>query len=254
MSGWCLNIATVAFLLLGAGCSKPSIPTASSPTGADSARPQSQNEPPLLLKSIGINLDYYDSAINMAGDFRFTKNRLQQNRIWMDFGYVIPGGDSSTGADKANPQPTFILPLGTKVRSLVDGVVIAVPGLYSGDYSIQVGDGKNGNWLYETEHVINPLVKAGDQVSAGQIIAEVSTWSSQGNDGLGMVEIGILHGGNPPEHVCPFVYLDPSLKVELLKKIEALYASWEEFRRDSTLYDQTKYAVPGCLTLAPVPG
>ena len=179
------KVAAFAAVLLALACSGtgPSTLTAASLTGQS----QGQNGPPLLIKTIGVNLDYYDSGTNMAGDFRFTRDRLQQNRIWMDFGYVIPGGDLSTGNDQANPQPTFILPLGTKVRPLVDGVVFAVPQLYSGDCSIQVSDGKNTNWQYETEQVLNPLVKAGDRVTAGQIIAEVSTWSADSNSGLGMV-------------------------------------------------------------------
>lgn len=156
MSNWCLNVATVATVLLGAACSTQATPAMPSSTGTVTQSP-SQDGPPLLLRSIGVDLDYYNATTNMAGDFRFTTRGLQQNRIWMDFGYVIPAGDSSTGADKANPQPTFILPLGTTVRSLVEGVVVAVPILYSGDYSIQVGDGTHGNWLYETEHVINTL-------------------------------------------------------------------------------------------------
>src|SRR3989344_8960841 len=39
--------------------------------------------PPLLIKSIGVNLDYYDPATNRAGDFVFTKEKLQFNRLFM---------------------------------------------------------------------------------------------------------------------------------------------------------------------------
>src|SRR3989344_6009284 len=79
------------------------------------------NEPPLLLKGIGVNLDYYDPATNRAGDFLFTKQNLHFKRLFMDYGFFIPS--SSASPDKYNPQPTFILPLGTPVRSMVDGIV-----------------------------------------------------------------------------------------------------------------------------------
>lgn len=210
--------------------------------------------PPLLIKHLGVVLDDYNSTTGYAGDFRFTKGELSQKRIWMDYGYVISGSQTSTGKDKANPQPTFILPLGTKVHSLVDGIVVGVPKLYSNDYSIQVAASESSPWRYETEHVINPLVKVGDHVAAGQVIAEVSTWDSHNNDGMGMVEIGILKGGNPPQHVCPFAYLDPSIKEQLQNKIRKLYQAWESYVGDTTLYDEAAMPVTGCVTLSAIDG
>jgi len=137
-----------------------------------------QDEPPLKLKSIGVNFK----------DFKFTKEKLQFNRLFMGYGFFIPA--SSASADKKNPQPTFILPLGTKVRSLVDGVVVAIPTVWSGDFSVMVGTGdEKSPWRYETEHVINVVVKVGDKVKAGQIIAEVSDFDKSAPEGFGAVEI-----------------------------------------------------------------
>jgi hypothetical protein len=210
------------------------------------------DEPPLKLKSIGVNLDYYDPKTNKAGDFVFTKEKLQFNRLFMDYGFFIPA--SSASSDKKNPQPTFILPLGTPVRSLVDGIVAAMPILWSGDTSIQVtADGKMQRWVYEIEHIINPKVKVGDKVSAGQIVGEVSNFDKSGPAGFGAVEIGILKGGQKPEHVCPFAYLDESIKEDTLKKITSLFKSWEDYIGDKNLYDEnTPY--PGCLTLELIEG
>lgn len=222
------------------------------PSQSASSSKINTDEPPLLLKSIGVNLDYYDPETNKAGDFTFTKEKLQFDRLFMGFGFVIPA--SSAGKEKANPQPTFIVPMGTQVRSLVDGVVAATPKVWSGDYSIQVSaNGKVEKWIYETEHVVNPLVKVGDRVKAGQVIAQVSDYDRGLPSGFGIVEIGILKGGNPPEHVCPFAYLDPSIKEETFAKIKAFYKSWEEYRGDTSLYDEAEQ-VPGCLALAPIGG
>ncbi len=215
---------------------------------------EDQNEPTLKLKSIGINLDYYDPVTSMAGDVKFTKGKFMFGILFSDYGFVIPADSSASGKAKSNPQPTFTLPLGTKVQSLVDGIVVKVPVLYSGDYSIHVAANANSRWIYETEHVINPLVKVGDEVKAGQIIAEVSPHSKDANDGFGLVEIGILKGGNPPQHVCPFAYLDDSIKDDIQKKLTSLYRDWEKYRGDSSLYDESALKMPGCLTLDPVDG
>src|SRR3989344_258827 len=207
------------------------------------------------IKHLGVNLDYYDSKTNKAGDFVFTKAKFTSGiqLLFTDFGYVIKGENSSTGQDKANPQPTFILPLGTKVHSLVDGEVQDVPKLYSNDYSVMV-QAEGSELIFETEHVINVKVKKGDKVKAGQVVAEVSDYSAHGYDGLGLVEIGMLKGGNPPYHICPFDYLDSSIKDETVKKINALKKSWEEYRGDTTLYDESKEITPGCLTSDPIEG
>jgi len=209
------------------------------------------DEPPLKLKNIGVNLDYYDPKTNRAGDFEFTKQKLQFGRVFMPFGFVIPA--SSVGAAKANPQPTFVVPLGTPVRSLVDGVVAAMPTLWSKDYSIQVTtDGKMQKWIYETEHLINPTVKVGDKVVAGQIVGEVSDFNHGAPPGFGAVEIGILKGGQTPEHICPFLYLDESIREDTLQKMNALFIAWESYTGDQTLYSET--GIPSCLTLNPIQG
>lgn len=203
------------------------------------------DEPPLKLKSIGVNFE----------DFQFTQQKLEFGRVFMDYGFVIPSSTSTTGKDKSNPQPTYVVPLDTPVRSIVDGIVAAVPTLWSGDYSIQVTkNGQMEKWVYEMEHLVNPKVKVGDHVTAGQIVGEVSNFNSGAPSGYGAVEIGILKGGQLPQHVCPFAYLDPSIKAEVFKQINDIYKSWEEYSGDSTLYNENSYEIPGCLTLDPIDG
>lgn len=205
------------------------------------------------IKHLGVELDYYDAGTNKAGDFVFTKEVLSFDRLFFDFGFTVPA--NSAGPEKKNPQPTFIVPLGTKVHSLVDGVVYDVPKLYSDDYSVQV-QGEGSELIFETEHVINVTVKKGDKVKAGDVIAEVSDYDAKNYAGLGLVEIGILKGGDsgPPKHFCPFDYLDDSIKDDLLAKITAFQKSWEEYRGDATIYDETNYAIPGCIMLDPIEG
>lgn len=209
------------------------------------------------IKHLGVDLDVYDSATNMAGDFLFTKANFSAGEklqmLFQEYGYVIPATNRADGKAISNPQPTFILPLGTKVHSLIDGTVFDTPKLYSGDYSVHV-IGANGELIFETEHVINVRVKKGDKVKAGDVVGEVSDYSTQGYAGFGLVEIGVLKGGNPPSHLCPFDYLDDSIKDKTLKNITALQKSWEEYRGDSTIYDESKVVLPGCLSHDPIEG
>jgi hypothetical protein len=183
----------------------------------------------------------------------FTKTGIEQygNIIFTNFG-ELSKANSARPTDTYNPQPTFVVPLGTKIHSLVDGVVVRVEELYSKDFTVQIASSAESNWIYEMEHVINPTVKVGDKVAAGQVVAEASTHDSQYHPGFGLYEIGILHGGNPPEHVCLFNYLDDSIKDDVFAKLKAFYKSWETYMGNDALYDESKMVVPGCYTLDPI--
>ena len=199
-------------------------------------------EPPVLIQNIGIDFD----------DFEFTESEVSFNRLFFDYGFEIPANE--LGPVKFNPQPTFILPLGSEVSSLIDGVVVGTPKLYSGDFSVMVAPELDSIWAYELEHVINVRVKVGDRVKAGQVVAEVSDFDSHNYAGLGLVEIGVLRGGNPPVHLCPFLYLDSFIEQEVESEILELYRSWEEFRGDEDVYDESAYVTPGCLTSEEIEG
>lgn len=220
--------------------------TTTNPSSSNSDNQQNKKSSVGKIKNIGVNLGYYDAKTNKAGDFVFTKAKLHDNAIFMNYGVFIPA--SSASPAKNNPQPTYILPMGTKVHSLVDGKVFAVTKLYSNDYSVLI-QVEGSDLTFETEHVLNVTVKQSDSVKAGDVVAEVSDHMSNYNDGMGFVEIGVFKpgvGGGPPSHVCPFDYLDDSIKADTLKKITALQKAWEDYRGDPSIYDETKVVIPGC--------
>jgi biotin carboxyl carrier protein len=200
------------------------------------------------IKNLPINIDKYSPATGMAGDIKFPTEAFSQgspDMVFMGYGFVVPGANNSQGRDKANPQPTFLAPAGTKVHALIDGKVVEIPSLYSKDFSI-ITQGKGSDLVFETEHVMNVKVKVGDQVKAGDVIAEVSTYDARNTAGLGVVEMGVLQTGNPPAHLCTFDFLDDSIKASTLQKITQLEGDWETFRGNNSLYGQEPVA--GCLT------
>jgi biotin carboxyl carrier protein len=203
----------------------------------------------IVMKSIGFDLGYYDEATDSAGDIKFTKLPLFNDQIMGDFGQQDPR--SPNDPTKRNPQPTFILPLGTKVQSLIDGTVTKVETLYSGDSTIWVTPSNGSQLSFETEHVNKVTVKVGDKVKSGQLIAEVSDYDTKAHPGFGIVEIGVLgQSGTRPSHTCPFQYLDESVKDDTYKKITALHEAWNKYLGKSVY--ASKYAIPGCVTTDPV--
>jgi hypothetical protein len=158
------------------------------------------------------------------------------------------------------PQNGFYLPLGTSVISMVDGTVCDVPKLYSNDYSVRVAPPgmacmQGGAYiLYEHEHILNPTVKVGDKVTAGQKIGIVGDYNPHWKaKGLGILETGVFFskkGSNAPWHACLSSFLDPSKKTALLATLSSAYAAWEAELGDNTLYDEAKMSPVGCYTTA----
>lgn len=180
-----------------------------------------------------------------------------------DFGFVHGEG---TADERRNPQPTFYVPLGTPVLAPVDGVVVAIEPLYSGDLTImfaaEVG-AKEALW--ETEHVEDPSVQVGDTVRAGQPVAVVSDYSCYysreqfGNEewcgrGIGLVELGYLVGGAVPTHYCPFGdFTDPSALVQIEESLAAARSEIEALA-GKRIFDTASWATPNCIVLDPIEG
>ncbi len=227
--------------------------TASNDTQTSSLPEEVSSKSP-KIKHLGINLDYFDATTGKAGDITFTKLPAVEGGLeapFLEYGRFVP--ESSAGPARRNPQPTFVAPLGTKVHAIADGEVVNVTKLYSNDYSVHV-QANGSDIVFETEHVINVVVKAGDRVTAGQEIAEVSDYDARNLGGLGLFEIGVLVPGNPPSHVCAFDYLDESIKDETLKKISALQDSWEKYIGSDSIYDQASAPIAGCASRDAVEG
>jgi hypothetical protein len=216
----------------------------------------------VLLESLPIDPDAIDFAA-------MTANRSGRESDWLpfvDFGQVFPP-TVDRPQEKTNPQPTFYAPLGTPVLAVATGTIYRVTKLYSNDTSVMISAGGPDSPLWEMEHVIKVRVQAGDHVTAGDTIAEVSdyecAWGRNSNpsdplcaSGLGLVEIGLLYGGNPPEHRCPF---EPALVAE--SRRSAIFAQLDSTRKrieaafgDTTKYDETARATRHCVTTTRVPG
>ena len=170
-------------------------------------------------------------------------------RSFLDYGTVYSGAEG----ERANPQPTFWAPIGTKVLAPVTGTVVAIPVLWSGDFSVMISAAGSNAWRWEAEHVIDVSVVVGDHVTAGQSIAIVSDYDERNTPGIGLVELGLLEGGNPPRHHCPFLYIAPALEVEILNQVRGMLEE-NAARLSLPVVDIAAPAVPGCVTTEPIEG
>ena len=228
---------------------------------------------PAVIESWGVPVAPYDATTKKAGDLYvgpipFPEDSINQAVVeYYGAGPRRPQDPS----DFIDPQMTFYVPIHTKVRAIATGEVCWVRALntgYSDDYSIGVGVSVNGRpacqtdpgsgqgsgtvATWEHEHVMEPLVKVGDKVTAGQVIAEASYYT-KGNwlytSGYALYEIGILvasNSGGPPQHVCPALYLAPKVKATLLTQLATAARAFET-NTGQQLYEP-KTLETGCIT------
>ena len=219
---------------------------------------------PKVIQNWGLAVDTYDSGSGMAGVMRIrgvtpptfgnAADDAMYRHIFGVYGMVLKANGMK------EPQITIIAPLGTPVISMVDGTVCDLSKVWSNDYSVRVapiGTPCNLalNWatvLFEHEHLINPIVKVGDMVKAGQQIGTVSDFNQHWKaKGFGTIEIGVLFvkkGSNKSWHACLGNYLAPAKRDSMLAVLTSVQMAWMAELSDPTLYDLGAQNPVVCLT------
>lgn len=255
-----LRVTALAFgasVLLA--CSQPAPPPAAPMPSTDAGVvPSPTKAPTPLLRSLPVDLEAVDweAVMENADLFRDTAPIV-------DYGFTHGAG---TADERRNPQPTFHVPLGTPVLAPIDGVVVAIEPLYSGDLTIMFAAELGvRDIVWETEHVEDPSVQVGDTVRAGQPVAVVSDYACYysreefGNEewcgrGIGLVELGYLVGGAVPKHYCPFGDLtDPSALPQIEAALRGAREAIEAIAGE-TVFETSSWATPNCIVVEPVEG
>jgi len=216
---------------------------------------------PKVIQNWGLAVDTYDSGSGMAGVMRIrgvtppTFGNAADNAMYRHI-FGVYGMDLK---GMKEPQIAIIAPLGTPVISMVDGTVCDLSKVWSNDYSVRVAPIGTpcmiGNWatvLFEHEHLINPTVKVGDKVKAGQQIGTVSDYNQHWKaKGFGMIEIGVFFvkkGSNKSWHACLGNYLAPAKRDSMLAVLTSVQMAWMAELSDPTLYDHGAQNPVVCLT------
>jgi hypothetical protein len=215
---------------------------------------------PKVIQNWGLALAPYDAATGKAGVMQIAgvtpptfgnpvDDALYRHIVGL-YGEEVRG--------KREAQTIFMAPLGTPVISMVDGTVCDLPKLYSNDFSVRVAptgtacSGSAAPILFEHEHLIEPTVKVGDKVKAGQQLGVVSDYNPHWKaKGLGVLDIGVFFskaGSTEPWHACPSNFLAPAKKDALLATLTSIENAWITQRGDPSLYNLAAQNPVGCLT------
>jgi hypothetical protein len=215
---------------------------------------------PKVIQNWGLALAPYDAATGKAGVMQIAGVTPPSFGIPADDALYrhIVGLYGEEVLGKREAQTIFMAPLGTPVISMVDGIVCDLPKLYSNDFSVRVaptGTACSGNAapiLFEHEHLIDPTVKVGDKIKAGQRLGVVSDYNPHWKaKGFGVLDIGVFFsktGSTQAWHACPSNYLAPAKKDALLATLTSIENAWMTQRGDPSLYNLAAQNPVGCLT------
>lgn len=200
-----------------------------------------KNDIPPVIKNLAVEFGPYDPATGKAGDFIFKYQGDQLNKVFWEFGATFGKG---TQYEHMMPTLEYDTDPNASVRAIADGIVRSVAfQAETNDYEIFVSV-KDSVWAVDYDHIINPTVKAGDTITAGQELGIVGTW----NNGLGRTEITVGKYEQDVAYLyCPFKYFDPALRAEYEEKVTRLMSDWEKWRQDQNIYNESENVMPGCL-------
>jgi hypothetical protein len=233
----------------------------SSGSGGSSNGIASNASIPKSIQNWGLALEPYDSGSGKAGVMQIkgvTPPTFSNPVDTAAYSHIVGlYGEDVQGIKE--PQMAFIAPLGTPVISMIDGTVCDLPTLYSNDYSVRVAPTGvscmqgGASILFEHEHLINPTVKLGDKVTAGQRIGTVSDYNSNWKSkGMGIIETGVFFSKNDnsgkPWHACLANYLAPTKKASMISTLTSIENAWVAERNDPSLYSLGAQNPVGCLT------
>jgi len=196
-----------------------------------------ENIPP-VLRNLGVDFAPYNPTTGKAGAFIFENS---VDKVFLEFGAEVSG----EYGPKILPTFEYIVDPNANVYAVCDGVVVEVEfQTETQDYSIGIRPTANSIWLINHDHVLSPTVSKGDEVTAGQVIGKPGTQSQT----LGRTEIMVVEETSGGEIAyASFKLFDSSLLDNYQQRVWQLMSDWENFKGDSSIYDENSMVYAGCL-------
>jgi hypothetical protein len=192
--------------------------------------------PAFFIHGLGVRFAPWNRSTNRAGDFLFKSGEL---KMFSEFGDVVPAGGGQT---KVLNTFEYKIVKDALVTAIAEGRVEQFN--YQSemqDYEILVRSVRNPRWTVCYDHVRNPRVGPGDAVSPGTVLGNPGTWDNT----LGRFEISV-HNMVSGNWVCPFCVFHPDSADVVRARVVRHMADWEEYRGESSIYDEQGMTEPGC--------
>lgn len=200
------------------------------------------DETPPVLTNFMVEFGEYNSETGKAGDYYFEP---MLEKVFGGFGRTVQDQD---GQPKVLPTNDMFVSADTSIVSPLDAEVVMVTYQKdTEDYEVHVRPTFNSVWLINFDHITNlsSFIVEGANITAGQLLGNGSPWFGDSY----LIELMITRDLNgSAEGYCPYDFMSSSLKASFESNLSALMSDWEAFKGDSTIYDESAYVKPGCLT------
>jgi hypothetical protein len=199
--------------------------------------PEPQRDP-FTIENLGVSFGTWDKQTNQAGDFDFS-SASQFTKIFGEFGSQTK---DPTGQIKELPTMDFIIRTEAFVFAIAEGEVTRlVFQEETDDYEFSIQSLNDPSYTVVYDHVVNLKIQTGDRIQAGDTLGNPRPWTSE----VGGLEI-MVNNQDTKLSYCPLSFMNEEILNYSVQNITQLIKDWEEFKEDTTIYDQEDHVIPGC--------
>lgn len=199
------------------------------------SKPEPEKKP-FIIENLGVTFGAWDRQTNRAGDFYFTHDF---QKIFGEFGAQVLDPEWNI---KELPTFDYVIRNDAFVFSISEGEVVRL--FYqeeTNDYDFSIRSLNDPSYDIVYDHLVNLRIKIGDRVQPGDTLGNPRPWTFE----IGGLEI-MINNLETKLSYCPFCLFNEKKVKEYKQKVNQLMKDWEEFKGDTTIYDEKSFVLPGC--------
>jgi len=189
-----------------------------------------------VIENLGVTFGAWDKETNQSGDFLFTADFP---KIFGEFGSQTT---DYLGNPKILPTMDFIIKNDAFVFAIAEGIVEHIEYQEEvNDYEFSIRSLNDQSFVVIYDHFINLQIETGDTIQPGDPLGNARPYTPQ----IGGMEL-MVNNNKTRLSYCPFCFFNEEKIEEYQTKILQLMHDWEEFKGDTSIYDESSHVLPGC--------
>lgn len=191
---------------------------------------------PFVIENLGVTFGPWNRGTNFAGDFYF---RHDFQKVFSEFGAQVLDPDWNI---KELPTIDYIIRADASIFSIAEGEVVGIAYQEeTNDYEFSIQSLNDPSFFVVYDHLVNLKIALGDRVQPGDTLGNPRPFSPE----IGSVEI-MINNWDTKLSYCPFCFFSEEKVEDYKQQVSQLMRDWEEFKGDTTIYDEENHFIPGC--------
>jgi hypothetical protein len=189
-----------------------------------------------VIENLGVRFGPWNHSTNQAGDFHFLPN---EQKVFLEFGARVA---DAGGGFKELPTFEYRLRKDAWIVAIAEGRITRLayqPD--TRDYEFAATSESDQDFEVGYDHVLNLRVGLHQSIDPGDTLGQAGTWNAD----LGRFEI-MINNNKTRLSYCPFCCFDTSKAEAVMGQVLQFMRDWEEFKGDTTIYDERSHTFAGC--------